>query len=63
MPIDPFLALNALIRAEAARSAEPGAEPAVRRESPGTAVPAGERKAPAPARDRTLGRDHGRDLG
>jgi hypothetical protein len=24
MPIDPFLALNAMIRAEAARSAEPG---------------------------------------
>lgn len=63
MPIDPFLALNAMIRAEVTRSAEPGAQPTVRRESPGTTAPAGERKAPAPARERAFDRDHGRDLG
>ncbi|GHH49779.1 hypothetical protein [Streptomyces candidus] len=60
MPIDPFLALNAMIRAEAARSAEPvpGAEAAVPRGKP--------RKADRPApdsepRDRALARSRGGD--
>ncbi|MFJ6699019.1 hypothetical protein ACIQM4_23460 [Streptomyces sp. NPDC091272] len=33
MPIDPFLALNAMIRAEVTRSADPEAAPAAPREA------------------------------
>ncbi|MFF0744659.1 hypothetical protein ACFYVL_30090 [Streptomyces sp. NPDC004111] len=70
MPIDPFSALNAMIRAEVARSAEPGTESTVRREAPG-----GARRNPAPVHGRGADRaadpgparehggEHRRDLG
>ncbi|MFI5804725.1 hypothetical protein [Streptomyces sp. NPDC051561] len=63
MPIDPFLALNAMVRAEVTRSAEPGSEPVVRPKSPRADAPATERRTAAPDTERNLERDRAADDG